>query len=873
MLYNMAVTTDSPTSSPQESHSDLPNSRGDAEDLSLRDVLATTSSSPPVLMEAPYLNVSTTGTVPKDPQTLTLHLPCTGVLSGQVHVTLNINVTAPRPSQLPTVLYFRRRKICLKGHSPRTVVVEEMPTEDHKVWHVEKLAVVVAVVAGAVVVVVTVVAAAAVRCSRIRHTKQQNPPASVQTVFTVDQKLRSVTRTTLVSPSPSSLQSPTNFAPHTSIHNKNNTPHTQTTRHTLSAPLFNKPGTQYVCPTQHPNDGMYNKLNTTFPLSIHPIPNVYNPDTSLSCSTHHTPILYTPSCHTHTPAAAHHPSAGTVGHRISGPRQTVEKLSTTSFWDIMAISGGRRAGMSDIRSNSKHLEIDPGRVRVEKLLLKGRFCELRAGVLLPNDKVMVKLIQRNAPSELTTALGYRAALRLSAIQHTAVLTVSSVSTVSPLMLVYPDYGQRNLKVFLKEHPTPLTPEDLQQMALQVAQGLAHLHSCNIPHADLAARNCLVTAQYLVRVTDGAFSSDLFPDDYQLVTGQQDDDDSSCASSSSSSSTSSSSSATPPAETVDRRPVAWMALEAITEDSISMPADVWSWGVVAWELSSLAQQPYDGLTCSHLTEYLRDGYRLAQPPTCPDVLYQLMAFCWALNPSHRPRAALLVDYLTGLTQEGVLSGFGTTAGRDAQSSNPSAVSPFVTETAGLKNELQLNGGDSSTGSSSNSSATSTENEMVSKDQNIRNAHASADHDGTYSSPSTVPDPPPGLSHFPSTVYSTPTSLAGDLPWKLPEKRNTRGEAFSQPRKDNEPQKRPEISTKDIPPPLPPANPPSSGTVALAKLRSESKVPPRPIPGAKEVPPRLPPAKTTASCPGMRKPQRPQQPLPEGARHLRTPLENQ
>ena len=76
---------------------------------------------------------------------------------------------------------------------------------------------------------------------------------------------------------------------------------------------------------------------------------------------------------------------------------------------------------------------------------------------------------------------------------------------------------------------------------------------------------------------------------------------------------------------------------------------WSWGVLAWELSTLAQPPYRDLDMSHLAEYLRGGYRLSQPPTCPDVLYQLMAFCWAINPQHRPRAALLVEYLLGLNQ--------------------------------------------------------------------------------------------------------------------------------------------------------------------------------------------------------------------------------
>ena len=63
----------------------------------------------------PTVNVSLTGTMPVQPQTFKLSLPCTGKVSVEVEVILNINVTSPRPRQPPTVLYFKRKKICLVG--------------------------------------------------------------------------------------------------------------------------------------------------------------------------------------------------------------------------------------------------------------------------------------------------------------------------------------------------------------------------------------------------------------------------------------------------------------------------------------------------------------------------------------------------------------------------------------------------------------------------------------------------------------------------------------------------------------------------------------------------------------------------------------
>lgn len=70
-----------------------------------------------IALSTPYLNVSLSGSVPQAPDTFALYLPCTGAVSAEVDVTLNINVTAPRPSMKPTVLFFKRRKICLKGNA------------------------------------------------------------------------------------------------------------------------------------------------------------------------------------------------------------------------------------------------------------------------------------------------------------------------------------------------------------------------------------------------------------------------------------------------------------------------------------------------------------------------------------------------------------------------------------------------------------------------------------------------------------------------------------------------------------------------------------------------------------------------------------
>ena len=88
---------------------------------------------------------------------------------------------------------------------------------------------------------------------------------------------------------------------------------------------------------------------------------------------------------------------------------------------------------------------------------------------------------------------------------------------------------------------------------------------------------------------------------------------------------------------------------LSRHTLSSPPQ-WSYGVLLWELTTLAQQPYVEVAACEMAEYLRDGYRLAQPLNCPDDLYKVMAFCWAIHPHDRPHAKLILDYLAAFHQQ-------------------------------------------------------------------------------------------------------------------------------------------------------------------------------------------------------------------------------
>lgn len=83
------------------------------------------------------------------------------------------------------------------------------------------------------------------------------------------------------------------------------------------------------------------------------------------------------------------------------------------------------------------------------------------------------------------------------------------------------------------------------------------------------------------------------------------------------------------------PVRWMAPESLKDGVFTSSSDVWSYGVVLWEMATLASQPYQGLSNDQVLRYVIDGGVMERPENCPDKLYTLMRYCWQHKPSKRP----------------------------------------------------------------------------------------------------------------------------------------------------------------------------------------------------------------------------------------------
>lgn len=276
-----------------------------------------------------------------------------------------------------------------------------------------------------------------------------------------------------------------------------------------------------------------------------------------------------------------------------------------------------RPTSKDLQDRVAELTIQRCRVCLQNVVLEGTFSRVYHGTYTnegsAEEEVLVKTVTDHA-SHIQTSLLLQEGMSMYALKHPNILSILGVSFQenSPPFLLYPYHNYTNLKVFLQKCKMcsegvahTLTTQEVVDMALQIIEAMNYMHKKQILHKDLAARNCVVDSRLKVQITDNALSRDLFPSDYHCLGDNE------------------------------NRPIKWLALESLISKTFLTRSDVWSFGVLLWELTTLAQQPYVEIDPFEISAYLKDGYRLAQPINCPDELFAVMAYCWAMHPEDRP----------------------------------------------------------------------------------------------------------------------------------------------------------------------------------------------------------------------------------------------
>ncbi|KAH8334890.1 hypothetical protein KR074_000800 [Drosophila pseudoananassae] len=165
----------------------------------------------------------------------------------------------------------------------------------------------------------------------------------------------------------------------------------------------------------------------------------------------------------------------------------------------------------------------------------------------------------------------------------------------------------------------ITEKDLIKFAHQIARGMDYLASRRCIHRDLAARNVLVTDDYVLKIADFGLARDIQSTDYYRKN------------------------------TNGRLPIKWMAPESLQEKFYDSKSDVWSYGILLWEIMTYGAQPYPTINAEELYGYLVSGQRMEKPAKCSMNIYILMRQCWHFNADDRPPFTEIVEYMDKLLQ--------------------------------------------------------------------------------------------------------------------------------------------------------------------------------------------------------------------------------
>uniref|UniRef100_A0A3B3CIF3 receptor protein-tyrosine kinase n=1 Tax=Oryzias melastigma TaxID=30732 RepID=A0A3B3CIF3_ORYME len=267
-------------------------------------------------------------------------------------------------------------------------------------------------------------------------------------------------------------------------------------------------------------------------------------------------------------------------------------------------------------------EIDASNIRIERVIGGGEFGEVCSGRLRVQGKreiyVAIKSLKAGYSDKQRRDFLSEASI-MGQFDHPNIIRLEGVVTkCKPVMIITEFMENGSLDTFLKKHDGQFTVIQLVGMLRGIASGMKYLSDMSYVHRDLAARNILVNSNLVCKVSDFGLSRVLEDDPEAAYTTRG-----------------------------GKIPIRWTAPEAIAYRKFTSASDVWSYGIVMWEVVSYGERPYWEMSNQDVIKAIDEGYRLPAPMDCPVVLHQLMLDCWEKSRSDRPKFGQIVTILDKL----------------------------------------------------------------------------------------------------------------------------------------------------------------------------------------------------------------------------------
>ena len=254
-------------------------------------------------------------------------------------------------------------------------------------------------------------------------------------------------------------------------------------------------------------------------------------------------------------------------------------------------------------------KINKSHIKSEQCINAGQFGETWKGNYKGKGSVMIKT---NIATNMTQETFLDEVNILAKLCHKNIISLHGVCTEDYPFYIVTEPINENLKYYLIINN--LTPAELVDIAIQVTDGMMYLGEQDYIHCDLRAENILLGDHNTVKIANFHLAQHLNGNKYWN------------------------------AEKGTRLAIKWTAPEGYTLNQLSIKSDVWSFGILLWELTTKGDLPYPGMTNEEVRDLVSKGERVFIPRDCPEPFDQLMINCWKHNDDERPSFKDILDVL-------------------------------------------------------------------------------------------------------------------------------------------------------------------------------------------------------------------------------------